>query len=77
MTTGHPQLTSIIHSISHLSPSISHYPPLTFHTTISPSGAAIPVGRTGGLVTDVVCFVAALFLSLVPEWSPHGHGVVH
>lgn len=38
------------------------------------SGAAIPPGRAGGLCADAVSFLASIVLSLVPEWSPYGHG---
>jgi hypothetical protein len=37
------------------------------------SGAAIPPGREGGLGADAVSFLTSIVLSLVPEWSPHGH----
>jgi hypothetical protein len=36
------------------------------------SGAAIPPGRTGGVVVDVLSAVAAFALSFIPEWSPAG-----
>jgi hypothetical protein len=39
---------------------------------VSQSGAAIPPGRHGGASMDAFCLLASVFLSLVPEWSPHG-----